>query len=253
MTVPKTSSSADGASSAQRQAAGKHAARRKRAAFLGGVVVVALLAVVALLYTGRDSGSAATPGALPAIHAAQSTPDPAIPLDGRTMGDPNAKVTVIEWGDYQCPFCANFATTIEPQLVADYVKTGKVKFEFRAFSFLGDDSVRAAEGAACALDQGTFWAFHHAVYANHLGENVDAYTGDRLKDIARQIGLDAKTFDSCLDSHAHKQEVLDMAKEARTGGVTSTPSFVVNGKLTRFRDYATLKQDIDAALAAAGA
>lgn len=90
--------------------------------------------------------------------------------DFPVMGDPNAKVTYVEFADFQCPFCEQFYSQTEPQIINDYVKTGKVKFVFRNFAFLGPDSNTAAEGAYCANDQGKFWDYHNFLYSHQAGE-----------------------------------------------------------------------------------
>ena len=93
---------------------------------------------------------------------------------------------------------------MEPQLVNDYVATGKVLFEFKDLAFLGDESIQAAQAADCALDQGKFWPYHDTLYANQHGENQGSFTTERLKAIAQTVGLNMSTFDHCLESQAHK-------------------------------------------------
>lgn len=89
----------------------------------------------------------------------------ALGADEAALGAANAPVTLIEYGDYQCPFCARYFEQVEPVLRAQYIDTGKVKMVFRNFAFLGPESVASAEAAACAAAQGKFWEYHEALYA----------------------------------------------------------------------------------------
>ena len=97
------------------------------------------------------------------------------------MGDPNAKVTYVEFADFQCPFCKQFFSQTEPQIISDYVKTGKVKFVFRNFAFLGPDSNTAAEGAYCANDQGKFWDYHNFLYSHQAAEGSGQFSLKNLE------------------------------------------------------------------------
>lgn len=111
------------------------------------------------------------------------------------LGDPKAPVTLIEYGDYQCPFCGRFFKDTEPLIRENYIKTGKVKMVFRNFQFLGSESVSAAEAAECAKDQGKFWAYHDALYTTELNdgkENNGNLTRELFIDLAKSTGLDAK-------------------------------------------------------------
>jgi len=226
----------------RRQRAVARAARRRMVWRLGSAVVVALAVVAVLIVAGRPEND------LPAVEAARVDYGE-IPTSGWTLGQPNAPVTVVAWADYQCPYCGVFARDVEPRLIAEYVATGRVRFEFRPLPFLGDESVQATEAAACALDQGQFWGFHETLFANQHGENEGAFSDERLRSMARQLRLDEHQFDQCLDGATHEAEVGTMRDEARRQGITSTPTLAVNGTIVPSWDYATLKQAIDAALA----
>ena len=139
---------------------------------------------------------------------------------------------------------------MKPQLVDEYVANGEVRLEYRDLAFLGDESVRAAEAAACALDQGAFWPYHDSLFLNQQGENGGALTDDRLEALARALDLDQAVFERCLDEGTHRDEVQAMTAEARSLGITSTPSVVVNGRLLSGWDFGTLQEAIDAELAA---
>jgi len=115
---------------------------------------------------------------------ATPTPPARVPVDvGKfpLLGNQNAKVTVVEFADFQCPFCKQFYTTVEPSLMNEYVKTGKVKLAFRNYAFLGQESNTSAEGAYCANDQGKFWAYHNFMYEHQGQENSGTFTKDNLE------------------------------------------------------------------------
>lgn len=182
-----------------------------------------------------------------------------VPQTGATLGDSNATVQIVEYADYQCPFCGDFALEVVPQLVEDYVQTGQASFEFRAHPFLGDapldspdnESVQAAEAAACALDQGKFWEYNHLLFEKQDGENNGAYSTERLKGFAAELGLDEAAFNQCLDSGQHQQEVLDQLASGEAAGISSTPTIIINGQVVQYttQGYDLLKRQIDAALA----
>lgn len=175
--------------------------------------------------------------------------------EGETgMGNVNAPVKLQVFADFQCPACANFALNIEPKIVSEYVKTGKVYLTFHPFSFLdqgniGQESHKAAEAAYCALDQNAFWQYHDILFNNLTGENVGDYTKARLTLYAEKIGLDMNAFNECFEREVYAQRVLDDVDIAQTLGVDRTPSFFVNGtRLIISSSYDELFQSIDSAL-----
>jgi protein-disulfide isomerase len=168
---------------------------------------------------------------------------------GTSMGNPDALVKVDEYADFQCPACATFFTDIEPTIVNDYVKTGKISFTFHSFSFIGPESNTSAEAAYCASDQNKFWEFHDTLYNDQHGENQGWFTSTRMLTYAGNLGLDTNAFKSCLDSGKYKQKVTDEKETAVAKGVDRTPSFIVNGQLV----YAdTIIPTIQTALKAKG-
>lgn len=167
--------------------------------------------------------------------------------------DAKAPVTIIEYGDYQCPFCARFFSQTEPLIRANYIKSGKVKMVYRDFAFLGPESIAAAEAAECAKDQGKFWAYHDALYQ---AEEADAqeHNGNLNRalfvSLAKNVGMDATKFGECFDSKKYTKEVQDEINLATSAGINSTPSFLINGELVKGAiPYAQFKTMIDAALA----
>jgi protein-disulfide isomerase len=166
---------------------------------------------------------------------------------------------VVEYGDYQCPFCKKFAIEDYPKLIQDYISQGKVKLEFRQFPVIGSsangydqqgESFHAAEAALCAQDQGKFWQMHDLLYENSVGEFKGSFTLDRLKRIAAMIpDMDQTAFNSCLANGTHTQDILTQASQATAAGVNSTPSFVVGDQKVAGADYNRLKGVIDDKLA----
>lgn len=163
-----------------------------------------------------------------------------------TLGDPNAKVVVEEFADFQCPWCAKYATEMELEIIQKYVSTDQVYYRFIPFSFIGKESFDAAEATYCAMDQGKFWEYREVVFANHNGENGGWYTADRLSAFAAKLDLDTDAFEQCLSSDKYLKKVNDDVVYSKSKGVTSTPSFIVNGKLV---NMSQLTQAIDEALA----
>lgn len=166
-----------------------------------------------------------------------------------TMGDPNAPVHIIEYGDFQCPFCLKFWSETEPQLIEEYVNTGKVYFEFRSFPFLGPESVLAAEGAYCAGDQNKFWEYHDTLFTNWTGENVGDFTQDKLIKYAKALDLNMTEFESCLSEGKHKGTLEQDQAQADADGVHATPTLLINGfKVEGAQPFDILKNLIEQAL-----
>jgi len=145
-------------------------------------------------------------------------------------GDPNAPITIIEFGDFQCPFCGRFATLTEPQINEQYINPGTVRFTYLHFAFLGDESFWATEASECAAEQDAFWPYHDKVFANQSGENQGAFSKDNLKRFAVELGLDSDAFNTCLDSGMYTDLVREDSAFAQSLGVRSTPSFLINGE-----------------------
>ena len=177
------------------------------------------------------------------------------PLEnGTNMGNPDAAVVVEEFADFQCPSCAYFFNDYEPNIVKNYVSTGKIYFKFVPFSFLGPESVAAAEAAYCANDQGKFWEYHDTLYVNQRGENQGWFSTARLVDFANSLNLDTTTFKTCLDTEKYKQQVQDDLDYGKQKGIDRTPSFLVNGRLV-YADTVTavIESEVNAAAASGAA
>jgi len=145
------------------------------------------------------------------------------------LGDANAPITLVEFGDYQCFFCNKFFHDTETNIIKNYVETGKVKIIFKDFTIIGPDSITAAQATHCANDQGKYWEFHDELYNRWAGENNGWASVDSIKKFAVDLELDSEKFDQCLDSKKYDSFVSSSNADARTLGLTGTPGFFVIG------------------------
>ncbi|NND86207.1 MAG: thioredoxin domain-containing protein, partial [Nitrosopumilus sp.] len=152
------------------------------------------------------------------------------------LGDPNAKVTLVEFGDYQCHFCNVFFHTTEDSILKNYVDTGKVKMIFKDYNIIGPDSVNASHGTHCANDQGKFWEYHDILYSNWTGENNGWASPENLLIFAEDVGLDIDEWSQCMIDGVHSKTILVSNNDAKKLELTGTPAFFVigpDGKTTR--------------------
>jgi protein-disulfide isomerase len=162
-----------------------------------------------------------------------------------SIGSKDATVTIIEFSDFQCPFCERFYLQTFPQIKLEYIDTGKVRFVYRDFPLsFHAMAQKAAEAAECANEQEKFWEYHDKIFQNQA-----SLSKDNLKLWAKQLGLDTTKFDSCLDTGKYQSEVQKDQKEGISLGVSGTPAFFINGKpLIGAQPFAAFKQLIDAEL-----
>ncbi len=161
-------------------------------------------------------------------------------------GDANALVTIIEFGDFQCPFCGQHAATVGTQIDEEYIQSGKVRFGYFNFAFLGQESNWSAEAAECASDQNKFWEYHDMLYSSQSGENQGAFNKDNLKKFAEDLGLDTSAFNDCFDSGKYTQLIQEESSTASSIGVRSTPTFLINGQpLVGAQPFEVFQQTID--------
>ena len=152
------------------------------------------------------------------------------------LGNANAPVTLIEFGDYQCHFCNVFFHSTEEDILKNYVETGKVKMIFKDYNIIGPDSVNASHGAHCSNDQGLFWEYHDILYSNWTGENNGWASSENLGRYAQEIGLDMEVWSECMLNGIHSQTILASNEDAKSLELTGTPAFFVigpDGKTTR--------------------
>jgi protein-disulfide isomerase len=226
------------------------------------VAVVIAVVVIGAAFYFTNQGKAPVALHAPAAPVGSNVTPTSISMDGKTLGDKNAKHTLDLYEDFQCPICRDFTADTEPQIVANYVKSGKVKIVFHDLIVIdlstgGTESHDAANAAWCAQDQGMFWPYHDWLYANQYSEGSGAFTKDRLK----TIGKDAKipnltTFNSCVDNGTHDPDVQSeqTGAPAPLNTQPSTPTLILDGKTVTdssgnaANDYATVSAALDSKL-----
>ena len=170
------------------------------------------------------------------------------------LGDPNAPITLVEFGDYQCHYCNVFFESIEEDIIKNYVETGKVKMIFKDYNIIGPDSVKASQGAHCANDQGLFWEYHDILYSNWTGENNGWASGTNLANFAQEVGLDTNEWSECMIQQKHSQTILNSNDDAKALELTGTPAFFVinsNGEVSKLfgaQPFEVFKKTFDSEL-----
>lgn len=235
----------------------------RQAAKLWPIVVVVLMAaacskidVAPTPGAGGSPSSAASPTAIApqfsaspaagltsadkALVTAMQAATAALPLQmaqGSKLGNDNAPLKLVEFEDFQCPYCLRYSITQEPALISEYVKTGKLQIIYQSLPILGQESVNAAEAAECASDQDKFWPYHNLLFltqaqagqSSNEKSNVGRFSADNLKQMASALGLDRTAFDACYDSGKYDQLINDQVQQANSFGLNGTPAFVLNG------------------------
>jgi protein-disulfide isomerase len=164
-----------------------------------------------------------------APQAAQGPAQPSTPVnatislgDRPLLGSTGAKLAIIEFSDYQCPYCARFTKTTYPRLEQEFIKSGKVRYTMLDFPLANHQfAFKAAEAAGCAASDGKFWEMHHLLF-----ENQQRLQPEALPNYAEQVGLDRKSFEACL-SEGRKEQVDAGLEQARSVGVSATPTFLI--------------------------
>lgn len=162
-------------------------------------------------------------------------PDPTSPFmleaDGSpSLGNPNAPLTMIEWGDYQCTFCYRFHQHTFDIIKSEYVQTGILRVVFRDFPLNGPDSVLAAHAAKCADEQGLYWQYHDTLYNNWGGERTGWITEDALYGFALDTDLQSRLYNDCMESGKYTTTIQDAYESSRQIGIDATPSFIIHDK-----------------------
>lgn len=203
------------------------------------VGMVALIVVVLLILPGLSSGGGEG--------VVIPTPLPRPASVDNTLGDPSARLRVDEFADFQCPFCRRFTQEVSPQLIPEYIETGKIFFVYRQFPVLGAASVRAAEASLCAREQGAFWHYHDVLFSNQDETNPQAFSDARLLEFAEGVGLDSGEFSSCVEARRYAGEVQADAQTGLSAGLNSTPSFLIAGRslagLVPYEDFAQILEE----------
>ena len=228
-------------------------ASEKGSALPLGNIVLATLAAVALVGVVWYFGGPRETGEKTIATSQKEGSNERVYVDAGSapsLGRRDAKVAIVEFADYQCPFCAVLHFGAESAIIKEYVAKGKVRFTFKQYPFFGEESVRAASASKCAEEQGKFWEYHNALFERQMqngGENAGVFSAENLMRIAEDVGLNAKMFDACAASGKYNQVVLDEMEEGKQAGVENTPTVFINGKKTEgalpFEAYQTILED----------
>ncbi len=164
------------------------------------------------------------------------------------IGDVDAKITILEFGDYQCTFCYKFHQQTLEKIKESYIDTGKVNYTYKDFPLNGLDSILAAEASFCANEQGKYWEYHDTIFNNWAGERTGWITSNSLLDFAEQNKLNVNEFTECVNNHKYTQKVIENQKFAENIGINATPSFLIfnDEKLVRVIGAQPIEKFVDA-------
>jgi protein-disulfide isomerase len=226
---------------------------RRRWRILGGGVVAAVVAVTVAIAVsgGHGSANAALGGRLNGA-TFSNTLFAGIPQHGTVLGRPDAPVRIVEFADLQCPYCQEYTAQALPQLVRDYVRTGKAQMQFENLSFIGPDSVRAGHAAAAAAAQNKLWNFVDLMYLNQGTENTGYATPAYLQRVLQAIpGLNVACALRASGAAAADSALAEATNLAAQDGINGTPSFLIgrrNGPLHQFQPEALTAGPFETAL-----
>ena len=206
---------------------------RRRVLVVGTIAAAVAVGLVGASLLSAQSGDDGGGGGSSGTTAITGGPDveamlDGIPQDGIALGEPDAPVTLVEYADLQCPFCAEWALQTFPELVADYVRDGRLRIEFRGLTFIGPESKDALRTALAAGEQGKLWNVVDLIYVNQGAENSGWVTDDFLRGIGEAVpGLDVDRMLEAGDSAESTATIEEAAASAQADGVTGTPAFLL--------------------------
>ncbi len=196
----------------------------------GSIILAGVLIAGAVIYSGKlGAPTAEKSGGTAALTEAGNTPVAGdLSDDDPSLGNPDAPVTIVEFSDFECPFCGRFFHTVLPEIKEKYVKTGKARFIYRDFplSTIHTMAEKAAEAGECADEQGKFWPYHDVIF-----ERQQQLSVANLKAWAVELGLNASQFNNCLDSGKYSDEIEKDIRDGESAGVRGTPGTFVNGRM----------------------
>lgn len=216
----------------------------KKGVIIGGIVSVVVIGIIAASAFQFDSETVNLD--MQRMHGDISTA-----MGSPILGNPDAEITIVEFGDYQCEMCYKWFHETKPAIVQDFIDTGKANLVFVDLAFLGRDSPKAAQATYCAEDQGMYWEYHDLLYSSQ--EHIDNgwANSERLKAFAFNLGLDMELFENCLDSGKYSKRVSYNIDEARKQGANATPTFFIidsegnKQKIPGAQPYSTFKKVIE--------
>src|SRR6476659_9405442 len=212
-----------------RESAEQAKQRRQRLVQYGSAAAfLAICAVAVLIVVSQSGGGSAGSGARSAAAIEQQLKG--IPQHGTVLGDPKAKVTVVEFGDLQCPVCQAFSVQTTPGLISGVVRKGTAKYEFRQYTIIGPDSVTAAKAALAASEQNRYWNYIELFYRNQGTENSGYVTDSFLESIATGAGVpDIAKWNQSRKSSKWDSVLSKVQNETSALGINATPTIMVDG------------------------
>src|SRR3989344_3221236 len=192
------------------------------------IVLAGILIALAIVYTNGPRISDYDNTAQVQPQTGQVKADLKVRDGDHILGNPNAKIFVIEYSDFECPFCGRMFSETLPQLKENFVKSGKIKFIYRHFPLrsIHQRPQKAAEASECASEQGKFWEYHDMIFEKQSSMGMESF-----KSWAKELGLNSNQFNSCLDSGKYSARVDVDYNEGVALGINGTPATFVNGKL----------------------
>ena len=189
---------------------------------VAAILLSSLLIILSYVSSNEESGSTST-------QSVNTTgPRPTIVVSGKSIGSPAAPITIVEYTDFQCHFCQQFALKIEPLIDQYYIQTGKARFVMKPVVAFGDESSLAAEASECAAEQNQFWPYFHALMRLELSSSIEDFTVEKAKELAQELGLNMTLFNESLDSGKYEDTVSQEDAEARSRGFEFIPAFYIN-------------------------
>jgi protein-disulfide isomerase len=223
----------------RRHAARSKPPRRRTRQNLGLIAILVGLALVIVGLVAIPQILAANNAANSNTNIVQITPFARPQASGLAAGNPNAKIKIDVYEDFQCPYCRLYSEQVEAQLMKNEVAAGTAYYVYHHFLIIDGnvtwdspqkESHQAANASMCAADQNRFWDYHDMLFSNQIGENAGSFTDSRLATFAQDLGLDMIKFNECFKSNAHKAQIDADVALGTSLGVGGTPTVFVNGK-----------------------
>ena len=214
-----------------------------------GIIIGVIAAIIVI---GIIASYSSTPSETVNLDMGRHHGDVSTAMGSPILGDPDAPITIVEFGDYQCSSCYNWFHKEKPAIYENYIATGKANLVFVDLAILGRDSLTAAQASYCAEDQGMYWEYHDLLYNSQESKIDNGWANsERLKAFAFSLGLDMDLFESCLDSGKYTKRVQYNVSVAKKHGARATPTFIIVGpdnqqeQFEGAQPYSTFKKIMD--------
>lgn len=223
---------------------------KKSTLWIGAAAILGILLVASIITGGFGFGNKPEVGKTRNLPVQDAAPPAEVKVeigDSPVKGADDAPVTMMEFADFQCPFCGRFYSDTLPAFQESYIDTGNVKFVFKHFPLdsIHPQAVPAALASECAKEQGKFWEYHDIIF-----QNQQLLSGENYERWAVQLGLDKTKFNDCYDSQKYLSRVASDVQQGNSAGVRGTPGFLINGQLVSgAQPFSVFQQIIEAELA----